>query len=205
LSPDDLRLAALSAKASLEASQQGDAVYSTIAGIPAVTRHVPAVVMTTANSFSLASRARIIPLSLPRLKFLYGDVSDTPAPKPKENPVVPKAEPIESKRDILHERDDELVKMRSSGMTFSEIGRAKGLTADSVRKAVYRANRRVLRNQGCHRYIMPPSELTPLQKQALDLKNSGLTISGVAEAMRRSPNAVSKLLAQAREKTGLIR
>jgi DNA-binding CsgD family transcriptional regulator len=183
----------------------GGVVYSTIAGIPAVTHHVPAVIMTTANSFSLGNRARMIPLSLPRLKFLYGDVADTPAPLPAKPPVEPAKTVIEVKANPIHERDAELVKMRLSGMTFAEIGRAKGVTADRVRKAVFRANKRALRNQGCHRYIMPPCKLTPLQERALELKNSGMTVSQVAVAMQRTTNAVSKLLAQAREKMGFTR
>ena len=90
-------------------------------------------------------------------------------------------------------------------MTFTEIGRLKGMTPDSVRRAVARFTRREMKRSGSHKYIMPPTQLTELQQKVLDLKNSGLTLAEVGAALGRSTNAVSKLLAQAREKTGLVR
>ena len=179
-------------------------VYSTIAGVPAVTRYVPALVQLTSNSFATRGNSRLIPLSLPRLKFLHGDVADTPEP-PAEKPVLtPQPKTVEDKKKLLMEKDRELVSLRDAGMSFAEIGRLKGMTADSIRKAIGRARKRSVRGYGSRRYIMPPNELTPLQQKVFDMKNAGMSFAAIGVEMNRTTNAVAKLFAQAREKKGLV-
>lgn len=182
----------------------GEAIYSTIAGIPAVTRYVPATFFFTSNSMTTRNNSRSIPMTLPRLKFLHGEVADTPEPEPAEDFFDLRGKRGDEKMRLLQDKDAELVALRDGGMSFSEIGRLKGLTADCVRKAVGRARKRSERGYGSHRYIMPPNELTPLQQKVLDMKNAGMTFVSIGVELNKTTNAVAKLFAQAREKKGLI-
>ena len=57
------------------------------------------------------------------------------------------------------------------------------------------------------RYTFRPqtrrNELSPMQKQAWELQQTGMTHAQIAKRLSKSKNAIGKLLAQAREKLGI--
>jgi len=93
-------------------------VYSTIAGVPAVTRYVPATVKHASHSMIFRNDARIIPLSLPRLKFIHGEVSEAPPAKPEE-PLPAKEE--EASKPLWETHRDKIRKMKEERMLGMEL------------------------------------------------------------------------------------
>lgn len=48
-------------------------IYGEIAGIPTVTFMTPACAKMSSNVFDGKEKARLVPVTLPRLKFIHGD------------------------------------------------------------------------------------------------------------------------------------
>lgn len=121
-------------------------IYSRVAGIPTVTAFRTATPKLTANAEREGNAVKLIPVTLPRLKFTHGDVEEVlevrapnVAPQPKEAPQQPTLAQRRVLGKPLSEREEKAIALTKTGLPPKEVGERMGITASRARTIIANA------------------------------------------------------------------